>query len=55
MKLKKFKEIITSAVAYAGETNPDIEVWLGEKQLNIKEISQFAILPTVVINLEEKK
>ena len=52
MKLSKFKKQIDMAVKYAGDHDPDVEFWVGEKQYDIKNIGQFSIVPDVVISLE---
>lgn len=53
MKLKKFAKLIRKAVEEAGDTDPDVEVWQGDSQFEIKSIGQFGVVADVVIHLKE--
>ena len=55
MKLKKFKEIIDKAVEYAGDTDPNITVWRGNTEYEIKRVGQFEIIPDVTIDIKKKR
>lgn len=55
MKLKQLKTVIDQAVDYAGDCDPDVEIWIGEKKAyKIGHISQFGVLPNVIISVGEK-
>ena len=55
MKLKMLKTLIDEAVAYAGDCDPDVEVWVGEKRAyRIGRIGQFGVVPDVTITVGEK-
>lgn len=55
MKLKELKECIDIAVERAGECDPDVEIWIGEKRAHkIGSIGQFGFIPDVVISVGEK-
>ena len=55
MKLKKLKEIIDKAVEYAGDCDPDVEIWVGDKKAyRIGSIGQFGIVPDLTISVGEK-
>ena len=54
MKLKKLKEIIDQCVDRVGECDPDVEVWFKKSMYDIREISQFGIIPDVTIVIGEK-
>lgn len=51
MKLKALKKTIDIMVERAGNCDPDVEVWYKEKMYCIKRISQFAVVPDVMIVL----
>lgn len=55
MKLAKLKEIIDKAVEYAEDTDPNVEIWLGEVEYFIKRIGQFGVIPNVTIDIELDK
>jgi hypothetical protein len=52
MKLKMLKGMIDQAVERAGESDPDVEVCLGEKAYEIVQVGQFHIVPDVIITIE---
>ena len=55
MKLKKLKEIIDEAVEYAGDCDPDVEIWIGDKKgYRIGSIGQFGVIPDLTISVGEK-
>lgn len=55
MKLKLLKEVIDKAVDYAGDCDPDVEIWVGDKKAyRIESISQFGVVPDVTITVGEK-
>ncbi len=54
MNLKKMKEVIDKACDRAGECDGRVEVWLGNKCFEIREINQFSVVPTLCIMLGEK-
>lgn len=55
LKLKQLKEIIDKAVEYAGECDPDVEIWVGDKRgYYIGSIGQFGVIPDVTIHVGEK-
>lgn len=55
MKLKKLKAVIDQAVDYARDCDPDVEIWIGDKKAyRIGRISQFGVLPNVIISVGEK-
>ncbi len=54
MKLKELKEAIDQAVAYAGDTDPDVEVVFKKTSYEIRELRQFSIMPDVMIYIGEK-
>ncbi len=51
MKLKELKRLVDTAVEYAGETDPGVEVWMDDRMYHIEEVSQFSVLPTLVITI----
>jgi len=51
MKLKDLKQAIDKASEYAGDTDPNVEVWWGEDEYKIKGISQFGVIPDVMIEI----
>lgn len=53
MQLKELKEIIDKAVENAGHTDPKVEVWFGDVCYDIDKISQFQIVPDVIIKLKQ--
>lgn len=55
MKLKEFKKLIDKTARRAGKCDVDIEFWLNDKPLEIKEMGQFGVVPDVVITLEKPK
>jgi len=55
LKLKELKEIIDKCSLYAKDTDPDVEIYLGKKEYEIINISQFEIIPTVSINIRKIK
>ncbi|WP_257283292.1 hypothetical protein [Endozoicomonas sp. SESOKO1] len=55
MKLKRLKAIIDQCVDYAGDCDPDVEIWIGDKKAyKIGRIGQFGVLPNVIISVGEK-
>lgn len=55
MKLKELKDMIDKAVEYAGDCNPDVEIWVGEKKAyKIGRVGQFGVVPYVTIHVGEK-
>ncbi len=55
LKLKQLKEIIDKAVEYAGDCDPDVEVWVGDKKAyRIGSIGQFGVIPDLTIHVGEK-
>ena len=55
MKLKQLKTVIDQCVDYAGDCDPEVEIWIGDKKAyNIGRISQFGVLPNVIISVGEK-
>ena len=54
MQLKELKQIVDTAVEYAGETDPGVEVWMNDRMYHIEEVSQFSVLPTLVITISAK-
>ena len=55
MKLKKLKEVIDQAVEYAGDCDPDVEIWVGDKKAyRIGRIGQYGLIPDVTISVGEK-
>jgi hypothetical protein len=54
MKLKELKQAIDRAVEYAGELNPNVEVWYKKKMYRIQSIGQFHLVPDVTITIGEK-
>jgi len=55
MKLKDLKEKIDLAVEFAGETDPDVTIWVGDDtEYEIGRIGQFQIKPDVNIHVGEK-
>jgi len=55
MKLKELKSVIDQAVEYAGDCNPDVEIWIGDKKAyRIGRIGQFGVIPDLTISVGEK-
>ena len=55
MKLKELKKVIDKAVEYAGELDPCVEIWVGQKRAyTIGSVSQFGLVPDVLISVGEK-
>lgn len=55
MTLKELKTIIDQAVDYAGDCDPDVEIWIGDKKAyNIGRIGQYGVVPNVIISVGEK-
>lgn len=55
MKLKELKAVIDKAVERAGDCDPDVEVWVGDKRAyRIGRIGQFGVIPDVTIHVGEK-
>lgn len=52
MKLKKLKEIIDGCVEQAGDTDPDVEFWIGEDETELDRIGQFGVVPDVTITVK---
>lgn len=52
MKLADLKDAVDKAVKYAKKTDPDVEFWLDDEMLQMDRISQFEIVPTMVITLK---
>jgi len=55
MKLKELKKVIDKCCRKADRCNPDIEIWAGRKLYVIDDISQFGVIPDVVINIKRSK
>lgn len=53
MKLRKLKSLIDGAVDRAGNTDPDVEIWLDEVEYFISRMGQFGFMPDVTINIEK--
>lgn len=55
MKLKELKKVIDKAAEYAGDCDPDVEIWVGNKRAyKIGRIGQFGVVPDVTISVGEK-
>lgn len=55
LKLKQLKDIIDKAVEYAGDFDPDVEIWIGDKKgYYIGSIGQFGFIPDLTIHVGEK-
>ena len=55
MKLKKLKEIIDQCVENAGDCDPEVEIWVGDKKAyRIGRIGQYGLIPDVTISVGEK-
>lgn len=55
MKLKELKTFIDMAVEFAGECNPDVEIWIGDKRAyKVGQVRQFGVVPDVTIHVGEK-
>lgn len=55
MKLKQLKALIDQCVDYAGGCDPIVEIWIGDqKAYHIGGISQFKVVPNVIISVGEK-
>ncbi len=52
MKLRDLKSVVDQAVATAGDTNPDVEVWVDDKMYRIESARQFNICPDFVLTLK---
>lgn len=55
MRLKKLKRLIDACIMNAGDTNPRVEVWLGNTEYKISKVTQYRIVPDVVICIKKKK
>jgi len=55
MELREFKKIIDKADRHAGKCKVNVEFWVNDKPLDIKEIGQFGVIPDVVITLEPRR
>ena len=51
MKLATLKDMIDQAVEYAEGLDVDVEVYFGDDRYDIETVSQFGIVPDVVITL----
>ena len=55
MKLKQLKAVIDQCVDYAGDGDPDVEIWIGDKKAyKIGHIGQYGVVPDVLISVGEK-
>lgn len=55
MKLKELKTAIDKAVEYAGDCDPDVEIWIGDKRAyKVGRIGQFGVVPDVTIHVGKK-
>jgi len=55
MKLKELKSIIDAAVEYAGNCDPNVEIWIGDKRAyEIGRIGQYGVEPDVTIHVGKK-
>jgi len=55
MKLKELKRAIDIAVEYAGDLDPEVEVWFKKSMYRIQSISQFGVVPDVTITIGKKE
>ncbi len=56
MKLKDFQDCINQAVEYAGDTatHVDVEIFFKKTCYEVRKISQFGLIPDVIIEIGEK-
>jgi hypothetical protein len=53
MKLKELLRILKIAAKKAEKHDVEVEIWQGDRMLEIETISQFGVVPDVVIALKE--
>lgn len=55
VKLKQLKAVIDQCVDCAGDCDPDVEIWIGDKKAyKIGRIGQYGVVPDVLISVGEK-